>query len=132
LGDDVYLTETTPEKLKIKQPIDDAWYTLDLALKQSEIKINDHERDKGFYYVSYNSSSFFSFSGKHSDEQNGATYLLTVKEDGAETEVTATIANATEQQTNADKNGAQRATVEGAEDLLRQLYKTLRDDLKEE
>lgn len=135
LGDDVYMTETTPEKLKIKQPIDDAWYTLDLALKQSEIKITDHERDKGFYYVSYNSSSFFSmsgFSGKQRDEQNGAIYLLTVKEDGAETEVTATIANATEQQNSTAKNGAQRATAEGAEDLLEQLYKTLRDDLKEE
>lgn len=132
LGDDAYLTETTPEKLKIKQPIDDAWYTLDLALKQSEIKITDHERDKGYYYVSYNSSSFFSFSSKQQDEQKGAIYLLTVKEDGAETEVTATIANATEQQTNADKNGAQRATADGAEDLLRQLYKTLRDDLKED
>jgi hypothetical protein len=131
LGSDVYMTESTPEKLKIKQPIDDAWYTLDLALKQSEIKITDHERDKGFYYVSYNPGTFFGFLEKKHDERNGAIYLLTVKEDGAETEVTATIANATEQNS-ADENGAQRASVESAEDLLQQLYKTLRNDLKED
>ena len=135
LGDDVYMTESTPEKLKIKQRIDDAWYTLNLALKQSEIKITDHERDKGFYYVSYNPGTLFEqmtgFVDKEQDEQNGAIYLLTVKEDGAETEVTATVANPTEQ-SSAGKNGANRASEEGAEDLLQQLYKTLRDDLKEE
>jgi len=135
LGDDVYMTESTPATLRIKQPIDDAWYTLDLALKQSEIKITDHERDKGFYYVSYNPGAFFGnmtgFFEKQNDEQNGAIYLLTVKEDGAETEITATIANATEQ-SSAGKNGAHKASEEGAEDLLQQLYKTLRDDLKEE
>lgn len=135
LGSDVYMTESTPAKLKIKQPIDDAWYTLNLALKQSEIKITDHERDKGFYYVSYNPGAFFEkvtgFLKKEHDEQIEAIYLLTVKEDGAETEITATIANATEQN-GAGKNGAHRASVEGAEDLLQQLYKTLRDDLKEE
>lgn len=135
LGDDVYMTESTPEKLKIKQPIDDAWYTLDLALKQSQIKITDHERDKGFYYVSYKPSSFFENIGglleKEHDEQDGAIYLLTVKEDGAETEVTAAIANASEQ-SSSGKNGAQRATAEGAEDLLQQVYKTLRYDLKED
>jgi uncharacterized lipoprotein len=135
LGSDVYMTESTPTKLKIKQPIDDAWYTLNLALKQSEIKITDHERDKGFYYVSYKPSSFFeNVAGlleKQHDEQDGAIYLLTVKEDGAETEVTAGIANASEQSSSA-KNGAQRATAEGAEDLLQQVYKTLRYDLKED
>lgn len=135
LGDDVYMTESTPAKLKIKQRIDDAWYTLNLALKQSEIKITDHERDKGFYYVSYNPGTFFEqitgFVDKEHDEQNDAIYLLTVKEDGAETEITATIANVTEQNS-AGKNVAHRASEEGAEDLLQQLYKTLRDDLKEE
>lgn len=130
LGDDVYMTETTPEKLKIKQPIDDAWYTLDLALKQSEIKITDHERDKGFYYVRYDPRGFF---GKASSllSDDATIYLLTVKEDGAETEITATIANATEQSSSA-KDGTPDLSAEGAEDLLEQLYKTLRDDLKEE
>lgn len=135
LGDDVYMTESTPTKLKIKQPIDDAWYTLDLALKQSQIKITDHERDKGFYYVSYKPSSLFenvaSLLEKKHDEQDGAIYLLTVKKDGAETEVTAGIANASEQ-SSSGKNGAQRATEEGAEDLLQQVYRTLRYDLKED
>ena len=42
----------------IKQPFDDAWNTLGLALKQSEIEITDREHDKGLYYVSYDSSGY--------------------------------------------------------------------------
>ena len=61
LGSDVYMTTTTPSQLKIKQPFDDAWNTLSLALKQSEIKMTDSERDKGLYYVTYDpEKSFFS------------------------------------------------------------------------
>lgn len=135
LGDDVYMPVSMSPKLKIKQRIDDAWYTLNLALKQSEIKITDHERDKGFYYVSYNPGTFFEqmtgFVDKKHDEQNDAIYLLTVKEDGTETEVTATVANPSEQ-SSAGKNGAHGGSEEGAEDLLQKLYKTLRDDLEEE
>ena len=53
LGSDVYMTTTTPPQLIIKQPFDDAWNTLGLALKQSEIEITDREHDKGLYYVTY-------------------------------------------------------------------------------
>ena len=58
-------------------------------------------------------------------------YLLTVKQEGEETTVTATVANATEQ-SSAAKDGTPHPSAEGAEDLLQLLFKTLRDKLEEE
>ena len=46
-----------PPMIKIKQPFAEAWNTVELALKQREIKITDQERDKGWYYVDYNPPS---------------------------------------------------------------------------
>lgn len=134
LGSDVY--QSSPTQLTIKQPFDDAWNTLRRALKQSGIKITDHERDKGLYYVTQvqdkeDSTGFFA---KATAFLSGdpAIYLLTVKQAGAETTVTATVANVTEQSSAAAKDGVQEPTAEGAEDLLQLLFKTLRDKLEEE
>lgn len=135
LGSDVYMTATTPPQLRIKQPFDDAWNTLGLALKQSEIKVTDREHDKGLYYVSYDPESSF-FSRKQSE----AIYVLTVEKDGAETKITATLGNAAEQTSSAShgehrelvKDNSETQPADGAEKLLQSLYKTIRDDLKEE
>ena len=134
LGSAVSMTTTRPPQLKIKQPFDDAWNTLGLALKQSEIEITDREHDKGLYYVSYDSSGSF-FSKK----QNEVIYVLTVENDGAETKITATLGNAAEQtnssrgvhRSSSNENSAAQST-DGAEKLLQSLYETIRDDLKEE
>ena len=74
LGSDVSMTTTTPPQLIIKQPFDDAWNTVGLALKQSDIEITDREHDKGLYYVSYDASGSF-FRKK----QNEAIYVLTLE-----------------------------------------------------
>lgn len=128
------MTTTTPSQLIIKQPFDDAWSSLGLALKQSEIEITDREHDKGLYYVSYDSSGSF-FSNK----QNEVIYVLKVESDGAETKVTAALGNAAEQTSSGSRgedyssptDSASRSD-DGAEKLLQSLYETLRDDLKEE
>ena len=135
LGSDVSMTTTTPSQLIIKQPFDDAWSTLGLALKQSDIEITDREHDKGLYYVSYDpGSSFFS------KKQNEEIYVLTLERDGDETKITATLGNAAEQ-TNSGSHGEHRSpssdnsatgSTDGAEKLLQSLYETIRDDLKEE
>ncbi len=135
LGSGVSMTTTTPPQLIIKQPFDDAWSTLGLALKQSEIEITDREHDKGLYYVSYDSSGSF-FSRK----QNEAIYVLTVENDGAETKITAALGNAAEQTSSGSrgehrglaKDNSATESIDGAEKLLRSLYETIRDDLKEE
>ncbi|MDD5461417.1 MAG: outer membrane protein assembly factor BamC [Methylococcales bacterium] len=131
LGSDVYMTVTTPSQLRIKRPFDNAWNTLGLALKQSDIKITDREHDKGLYYVVYRPDNSF-FSNKY----NEAIYLLLVEKDGSETKITATLGSAAEQGSSRnrglvnDNNPDQPA--DGAEKLLQSLYETIRDDLKEE
>ena len=132
LGSDVYLS--TPKQLTIKQPFDEAWNTLSRALKQSGIKITDHERDKGLYYVTQDTTDTTGFLAKATAflSNDPAIYLLTVKQEGAETTVTATVANATEQSSAAAKDGVPESKVEDAEDLLQLLFKTLRDKLEEE
>ncbi|MFI3158317.1 MAG: outer membrane protein assembly factor BamC [Methylococcaceae bacterium] len=131
LGTDVYLN--TSSQLTIKQPFDDAWSTLGRALKQSGIKITDHERDKGLYYVTQETEEPTGFFAKATSffSDDAAIYLLTLKPDGEQTTVAATLANATEQSSSA-KDGAPQPSAEGAEDLLQLLFKTLRDKLEEE
>lgn len=132
LGSDVYLNGAS--QLTIRQPVDDAWNTLGRALKQSGIKVTDHEQDKGQYYVTQetdedNSGFFAKASSFFGDDP--AIYLLTVKSEGEQTTVTASLANATEQ-SSAAKDGTANPSAEGAEDLLQRLFKTLHDTLEEE
>jgi uncharacterized lipoprotein len=131
LGSDVY--QNSPTQLTIKQPFGDAWNTLARALKQSGIKVTDHERDKGLYYVTQDTADRTGFFAKATSflSDDPTIYLLTVKDDGEETTVTATVANATEQSSAAAED-TPRPTAEGAEDLLQTLFKTLRDKLEEE
>lgn len=129
LGADVYLS--TPGQLNIKQPFDEAWDTLNRALKQGGIKITDHERDKGHLYVNYGSSGFFdkalSFLKNGHKESN---YLVSVAEDGVETLITVKMSNATEQgRPSSDHDGYYDAPVDASEELLDILYKIIRDDL---
>ncbi len=132
LGTDVY--QNSPLQLTIKQPFDQAWNTLNRAFKQGGIKITDHERDKGLYYVTRDltdpteSTGFLAKMGSFFSN-DAAVYLLTVKQEGEETTVASAIANATEQSSAAKKGNP---TPEGAEELLQLLFKTLRDKLEEE
>jgi uncharacterized lipoprotein len=131
LGLDVY--QNTPTQLTIKQPFDEAWNTLGRALKQSGFKITDHEKDKGLYYVTQETEETSGFFAKATAflSRDSSIYLLTIKPVGEETTVTATIANASEQNGSAAKDGVPEASAESAEDLLQQLFKTLRDTLEE-
>ncbi len=133
LGSDVY--QGSPTQLTIKQPFGDAWNTLSRALKQSGIKITDHERDKGLYYVTQaqdkdESTGFFAKATSFFSA-DPTIYLLTVKGDGEETTVTATVANASEQSSAAAKDGAPEHTAQSPEALLQILFNTLHDKLEE-
>lgn len=133
LGSDVSMVESKPMHIIIKKPFDSAWRVLGLALKQSRIKITDHEQDKGLYYVSYkpksfieNAASIFTDTKEKEDEDREANYLLTVKDDGAETKVFATAINPAQQDNSAESDN------DHEEALLIQLYEFLQDDFKEE
>jgi len=125
LGNKVYLTNATPLQLRIRMPIDKAWYALAQALKQSSdtLKITDYDRDKKIYYVSSgdeSSAGFFSFLS----DNKKINYVLSMKGAGGETAVMANLA--AEQSGAADNQDSNNET----EKLLRMLYGILHDDLK--
>ncbi|MGZ8226170.1 MAG: outer membrane protein assembly factor BamC [Methylococcaceae bacterium] len=137
LGSAVYLVETTPPQLKIKQSFDDAWRSLGLALKQSRIKITDHDRDKGLYYVYYYQKNLFEnaaglFQDEQEESRHDANFLLKLEQDGAEINVTATSLNAEQAGPIANQDGYDDSATTDVEDLLQVLYEALHDDLKEE
>jgi len=131
LGADVYLS--APGQLTIKQPFDEAWNTLNRALKQGGIKITDHERDKGHLYINYSSSGFFEkFLSFLKEEPKESNYLVSITKGAAETAITAAISNKTEQGgASGDQDGYYDAPVDASEELLDKLYKIIRDDLVE-
>jgi uncharacterized lipoprotein len=129
LGEVVYLTnETPPHQLKIKQSLDQAWNALERALKQSDIEVTDHERDKGLYYIAYKPAGFFSKLARGSmPGHNEANYTLTLEQDGNEIVVIpAAIGSAAGNQKDDNE------TADTTEALLQTLYNTLHDDLKAE
>lgn len=130
LGDGVY--QSTRTQLTLKQPMDQAWNTLGRAFKMAGLKVTDHERDKGFYYVTRETEDNRGFLAKATSffDEDPTTYLLTVKALDDETTVTATVANAAEQDSRA-KDGAPPA-AEGLEDLMQLLYTTLHDKYEQD
>ena len=132
LGKDV-VSLNNPSQITIKQSFGDVWNTLNRALKQSDLKITDHERNKGIYYVTQAKQDETGFFGKLTTflETDPAIYQLIVKQEGEVTTVSGTVANASEQNTY-DIDGTKHSSNEGAEDLIQLLFKTLRDDLKED
>ncbi|NOT13316.1 MAG: outer membrane protein assembly factor BamC [Methylococcaceae bacterium] len=134
LGKAVYLTETSPAELRIKKTPDSAWNDLIKAIKLSELKITDQERNKGHVYVEYDSSGFFSKLGSWMKEgRKGPVYLLSVEESGAETKITASMASSTEQSSpSANPDGYNEKPIDASQDLLETLYKTIHDDLVED
>lgn len=120
LGEKVYLTSTAPIQLRIKMPVDKAWYAVAQALKQSNYKVTDYDRAKRVYYVSSGETSggFFSFLS----DNKKINYVLNMKGTGDETVVIATLAEASDPAENQDNNEA--------EQLLRLLYGILHDELK--
>ena len=126
LADSVYLTNTDPIQLKIKQPLDKAWGTVGLGLKQTKnAKVTDRERDKKIYYVAYNPSSLFDFL----IEGQEVIYQLKLKQDGKETVVT--VEQSVDQNRSSSNNDG-HSQGDDSENLLKLLYQTLHDDLEQD
>ncbi|MFU8788077.1 MAG: outer membrane protein assembly factor BamC [Methylobacter sp.] len=130
LGEKVYLTTTAPVQLNIKQPFDQAWHSLNQALMLGDIKITDHERNKGHIYVNYGAQGLLGKALSFlTNGHKASNYLLLIEDGGAETTVTATISNASEQSRSGAQDGYYDAPVDASADLLERLYNILRDDL---
>lgn len=128
LGEKVYLTNATPLQLRIRYPIEKAWYALAQALKQSKLKVTDIDREKKVYYVSANDGSkdgFFNtlMSGDFLDslvsDKQKINYAISMKGSGNETAVMANLA--------ADQ---EKTPENDPDNILRLLNDILHDDLK--
>lgn len=131
LGATVYLSTEAPVQLRIKQPVEQAWQSLNQALELNDIKITDHERNKGHIYVNYDTHSLFdgplSFLNVG---QKDTSYLLSLVADSAETAITVTLNGASEQsRQSTNPDGFYEASDDASEALLEKLYRTLRDDV---
>lgn len=125
MGDKVELTDSV---LKIKQPLAGAWNTVYQALKHKNIEIKDFEKDKAIYYVVYETGGFLGSLFSSADKQ--PIYLLTLTEAGDETNVTAALANKSEQNSAANPDGYEDSDAAGhAKELMQMLYETMRDEL---
>jgi len=133
LGEAVYMTTTTPPQLKIKQPFDKAWETLNQALQMNKIKITDHDRNKGLLYIRSDANSLLEKAKSFLlNQQKESNYLITVTKGDAETTITVT-ANTTDQSGSYGyQDGYYEEPVDISQELLEKLYKTIHDDLVEE
>lgn len=135
LDEKVVLLDESPKKLLLKLPVMEAWRTLGTALRQSDIKITDYDKNKHLYYVSYRSqgtlSGLMSFINKDITE---VIYLLTLEPKDGETQISATLASNHEQRESANNNpdGVYENPAEDSDGLIDHLYHVLRDDVKTE
>lgn len=152
LGDQmVSISDAPPLMLTIRQPFDLAWNSLKQALIQDKIEVTDLEHDKGKFYVSYDADSYLAEHGSliektvglFSNDYAKQTYILTVSAEGASaTKVTAAPGKDAEfrkrtdhdDQETADNTAAAAETdkpADSADNLLRSIYLTLKDELRE-
>jgi uncharacterized lipoprotein len=132
LKSDVYKVEGSPLELKIKRPYDEAWILLHHAIQHNELKVTDQDRSRGFYYVAYNGSGFFSNATSLFDnDKNQTIYLLKVVGSGDETSVVVSLASKDEQ-TNSASTKNNNTTEDASAKLVDLLYDTLHDDVKDE
>jgi uncharacterized lipoprotein len=157
LGDQaVSISDAPPLVLTIRQPFDSAWNLLKRAMIQSGIEVTDLEHNQGKFYVSYDADSYVSEHGSviektvglFSDDYAKQAYVLTVSPEDSVTKVTAAPGKDAEYRKRADPDAdpdadgeavgdsgasaAEKSPGDGADKLLRSLYLTLKDDLRED
>ena len=126
------LGEDTDKRVLIKQPITEAWRTLGMALKQSDIKITDYEKGKYNYYVNYHSQGVLTNVINFLNEEESKTiYLLTLSSQGDDTLIQAELASRNEQKSQ-NNDGVVIKSSDDSEGLIDAIYFLLHDDIKTE
>jgi uncharacterized lipoprotein len=128
LKSDIYKPEDTTAVFKIKRSFDEAWLLLHQAIQHNDLKIADQDRSKGVYFVNYAGHSLLSLTGSFfSDKADQPAYLIKVEGQGAETDVTISLAKKDEQVVSSQSNDDQ---TDKSEQLLDLLFDTLQDHIK--
>lgn len=135
LDDKVELLDESPKKIVLKQSVMEAWRTVATALRQSDIKLTDYDKNTHLFYVSYKTqgASLGSLIGLPEDA-NEVIYLLQLepKEDG-DTLIRAALASNHEQQSNNDnKNAVYETPDEDSDGLIEHLFHVLHEEVKME
>lgn len=126
-------------QLKIKKIFDRSWNIVEQALNLKEIEITDRNRDEGVFYLKYDPDQgrdkepgfFGKFSLFKTDNYDEARYKLTVVWRDTETEVSVDLVGEDGKVITDDLDYDEE--FEGRTDsgalLIKDLYKTIRDDL---
>lgn len=126
------LDDDVNKRVLIKQPITQAWRTLGMALKQSEIKITDYEKGKYNYYVNYHSEGVLTNVINFLNEEESKTiYLLTLSSQGDDSLIQAELASRNEQNSQ-NNDGVLMKPNDDSEGLIEAIYFLLHDDIKTE
>jgi uncharacterized lipoprotein len=132
LNSSVTLLEEDTKRVLIKQPITEAWRTLGMALKQSDIKITDYEKGKYNYYVNYHTQGVLTNIIYFLNEEESKTiYLLTLSSQGDDTLIQAQLANRNEQASH-NTDGVVVKVNDDSDGLVDAIYHLLHDDIKTE
>ncbi|MDD5228944.1 MAG: hypothetical protein PHN45_05060 [Methylococcales bacterium] len=133
LDEKVVLLDESPTRLVLKQSVSESWRTVGAALRQSDIKITDTEKNKYSYYVSYQSHGVLKNILSALNEENTKTiYVITLIAQEGDTLIQASLANRNEQRSqNTEKNVTNNVT-DDSDGLIESLYHLLRDDVKTE
>jgi uncharacterized lipoprotein len=132
LSSSVTLLEEDTKRILIKQPVTQAWLTLGMALKQSDIKITDYEKGKYNYYVNYHSQGVLTNVINFLNEEESKTiYLLTLSSQGDDSLIQAQLASRNEQASH-NTDGVVEKVNDDSDGLVDAIYHLLRDDIKTE
>ncbi len=132
LDEKVVLLDESPKKLVLKQSISEAWRTVGIALRQSDIKITDTEKSKYSYYVSYKVQGVLkNILGALNEDDTKTIYLITLTSQDGDTLIQAALANRSEQGSQ-NTNENINHVMDDSEGLIESLYHLLRDDVKTE
>ena len=132
LDEKVVLLDESPKKLVLKQSISEAWRTVGTALRQSDIKITDTDKNKYSYYVSYQLRGVLkNIVSALNEEDTKTIYLVTLVPQNGDTVIQVTLANRNEQRSqNTDENVTH--VTDDSDGLIESIYHLLRDDVKTE
>lgn len=133
LDDKVILLDANPKKLLLKQSINESWRTIAAALRQSDMKITDSDKNRHLYYVSYREKGMLdNLAGFINTDDTKTIYLLTLAPQDGDTVIHATLANRNEQRSQNTVEDVSSNVDDESGSLIESLYRLLRDDVKTE
>lgn len=135
LGENVSMVESNPPSLRIKQPVNEAWQTVGLALQKLKAEKTVRNRKEGVYFIKYDADDlgdedkgFFqtTIGDYFSNRYEEGFYKIVIKEQQSETEVYIEEAPDSDDRIR-NYDGYDPGKPASPEVVLKNLYKTLHD-----